>query len=391
MQNFAYIEDIFQEFYKLVVSNGIPIQIQDRKACHSFFETIIVGNLLTENQQKYILKILDKYKEFSAAALLDYYNDLTTPVWKNPTRIIDKSKKAWIEETSECTYVCLKFPFQLKELFEKEFESQQRMSEWDSDRAVRKLPVYKINLISLNEFLVEHRFSIEESFCIALAQCEEIINQQEQIVPSFEIVDSEIKLINVAADAANWWEENRTLVYGSDILLAKAMGFRLKSLPKTTVEKIAAADTNQFWINNVDKFLDLINDIDGKICVLIDRTCNAKEWIQLFVAATDKKNIDRDLIKICFRENKNQNTGFNDWVKDHGLGGPVEEGKILIFQHKPAKWLFKDQHSVKILVTNNLYPSTNTITKDWFATHPCVVYLGDIQPSKSRNTKIVQL
>jgi len=391
MQTPTHIEEIFEEFYKLVLANLIPVQSQDESACYSFFETISMGNLLTENQQRYILKILDKYKLFSATAHLDYQTQLTAPKWKNPVRIIDNSKKAWIEKDDEHIFVCLRFPFQLKDLFEKKFESQHKISEWDFERRVRKVPIYSINLIRLEEFLMDHSFEIDDSFAVALSQYEEIVNQQESISPAFEIDNNEIRLINAHPDALAWWEENKTPSLNTNILLAKSMGFRLTARPGSTLEQIASENTNQFWINDVNRFLDLVNDIEGKVCVLIDRVSNTTEWLKSFIAAADLKNIDRNLIKICFRENKNQNTGFNDWIKSKGLGGPINEGKILIFQHKPAKWLFKEQHSVKILATNNLYPSTNAITKDWFTAHPCVIYLGDIKPSKTRNTKIVQL
>lgn len=391
MQTPTHVEEIFEQFYKLIIADKIPVQEQDESACYSFFEAIALGNLLTENQQKYILKILDKYKVFSLACQLDYQENLLSPLWKNPTRIIDRSKKVWVEEDDENIFVCLKFPYQLKDIFEKEFEPHQKYSVWELDRRVRKISIYNINLILLNEFLLKHHFEIEESFCIALAQYEEIINQQDHLLPTFEIVNKEVKLINAAPDAESWWNENKTSLLDTNILLAKSMGFRLISRASSTVEQIASADTNQFWINDNQTFLDLVNAIDGRVCVLVDRVSDTKEWVQSFVAAADAAGIPRNTIKVCFRESKNEKTGFNQWVKEQNLGGPVEEGKILIFQHKPAKWLFKNQESVKILATNNLYPSTNALTKDWFTTHPCVVYLGDIKPSKSRNTKIVQL
>ena len=53
--------------------------------------------------------------------------------------------------------------------------------------------------------------------------------------------------------------------------------------------------------------------------------------------------------------------------------------------------MFKDSIDVKMLVTNNIYPPTNTMTKDWFNSHPCVVYLGDTKPTEQRGQKIVEL
>jgi hypothetical protein len=135
----------------------------------------------------------------------------------------------------------------------------------------------------------------------------------------------------------------------------------------------------------------LHKQIDGKICVILDRTSNTLDWLKNFVSCADESGISRQEIKVCFRENKDSTTGLNDWIKSAGVGGKVESGKILIFEFKPAKWLFKEQQDVKILVTNNLYPSTNQITKDWLNSHPCVIYLGDIKPSEQRGQKIVEL
>jgi len=101
--------------------------------------------------------------------------------------------------------------------------------------------------------------------------------------------------------------------------------------------------------------------------------------------------VSRDEIKVCFREGKDGKFGINEWIKLAGVGGKVETGKILIFESKPAKWLFKDPHDVTLLVTNNIYPQTNVMTRDWFNSHPVVIYLGDTKPTEQRGYKIVEL
>jgi hypothetical protein len=123
----------------------------------------------------------------------------------------------------------------------------------------------------------------------------------------------------------------------------------------------------------------------------LDRTADALSWLQQFVADADLHNISRDDIKVCFRENKDSKSGLNDWIRLAGVGGKVESGKILIFESKPAKWLFKDVNDVKMLVTNNLYPPSYSMTRDFFNSHPCVIYLGDIKPSEQKGQKIVEL
>ena len=169
------------------------------------------------------------------------------------------------------------------------------------------------------------------------------------------------------------------------------MGYLYRGKPHSIVEKIAASASNSFWLKtNIDLF-QLYKSITGKVAIVLDRTANTVEWLTAFVNDADAAGVTRADIRVCFREPKDQNRGLNDWIKNNDVGGKVEDGKILIFEFKPAKWLFKEQERVTMLVSNNLYPSTNQITKDWFNTHPLVVYLGDIKPSEQRGQQIVEL
>jgi len=114
-------------------------------------------------------------------------------------------------------------------------------------------------------------------------------------------------------------------------------------------------------------------------------------WLTKFAEDIDRSDINRNKVRVCFRAEKGAKTDINEWIKDNGFGGKVEDGDILIFEQKPAKWLFKEQDSVTLLVTNNIYPPTSIIAKDWFNTHPCVIFLGDIKPSEQKGQPIVEL
>ena len=169
------------------------------------------------------------------------------------------------------------------------------------------------------------------------------------------------------------------------------MGFPLRKNPDTLVEKIASSTENSFWIKTNADLFSAIENVHGKICIVLDRTSDVLRWLKDFVADADKAGVKRDEIKVCFRENKDHKSGINDWIKLAGVGGKVEDGKILIFETKPAKWLFKESNDVKMLVTNNIYPPTNTLTRDWIYSHPCVIYLGETKPTEQRGQKIVEL
>jgi hypothetical protein len=169
------------------------------------------------------------------------------------------------------------------------------------------------------------------------------------------------------------------------------MGYPARDLHSSPRSNLVSSLENSFWIKENQQFFDLYKEVNGKVCIILDRTSNVLEWLQRFVADADASGVSREDIKVCFRENKTESKGLNDWVKLAGVGGKVDTGRIFIFETKPAKWLFKEPKDVKIVVTNCLYPVTNNLTKDLISSHPCVIYLGDIKATEARGQKIVEL
>jgi hypothetical protein len=391
----VFAEDIFSSFTDLVTTGIISVQAQDHAPIISFYTRIYNGEPLTKNQANYILKILEKYKYVAAVAGLDYQHNLANMLWQHPFRILDLSKSIYVERSvTGQIEVCLKFPFQLKTEFDNEINSGSlltKSSRWDPEEKVRRLNVYDFNLISLYEFAIKHNFEIDESFMSVLADVEEIWQNSDDVIPYCEITGQGVELKNAPPDAEEWWQQHCTETVENDLLLAKCMGFRLRKIPENLVEKIATAQENSFWVKNKDQFFSIYKKVSGRVCVMLDRTSNTLQWLQTFVAEADKHAVSRDEIKVCFRDSKDSTAGLNEWIKLAGVGGKVETGRILIFESKPAKWLFKDSQDVTILVTNNLYPPTNTMAKEWFQSHPCVIYLGDIRPSEQRGQRIVEL
>lgn len=395
MLSLVYVEDIFLSFYGLVQSGQITVQSQDFGPVLSFHTKIENNEELTKNQANYILKILDKYKNLSGSAGIDYRDLIRDPKWKNSFRVLDLSKKIYVETGKKGGIeVCVKFPFQLKKEFEEEFDSTtgtQKNSYWDNEDRVRRLNVYNCNLISLYEFAINHQFEIDDSFMNVLADVEEIWQNSDDVVPYSAITDAGVQLKNASSDAQEWWESQYATGFAEDLLLAKSMGFVLKKTPENLVEKIAANTENTFWIKNNSDLFFVSAQTKGTVCIILDRVSDKVSWLQKFVADADLAGIDRDTIKVCFREGKESKSGLNEWIKIAGVGGKVETGKILIFESKPAKWLFKDNNNVTMLVTNNIYPPTNAMTREWFASHPCVIYLGRTKPTEQKGHKIVEL
>lgn len=390
-----YVEDLFLEFQAIAMATKFGLQPQDYSPIISFTTKLSNGESLTQNQANYVLKILEKYKNLSAIAGLDYRDELDNLEWRRPFRVLDLSKKIYVEKDEKGkVWVCLKFPYQLKKEFEEEIGgeiSTQKSSYWDHENKIRKLYIYDFNLIQLFEFAKKHNFDIDDSFMIAAGEVEEIWQNSDNILPCCRVGSQGLELDNATEDATNFFNDHKTNNLAHNLILAKSMGFLLKSPQVGSIEKIASSPVNSFWIKNYNTFFSIHNQLKERICIVLDRTTDILSWLQNFVAEADKMLVSREEIKVCFRDNKDSKTGLNDWIKLAGVGGKVEAGKILIFENKPAKWLFKADQDVKILVTNNVYPPTNQMAREWFLNHPCVFYLGDIKPTEYKGNKIVEL
>jgi len=391
-----FAEDIFLKFYDLVDSDKIKVQHQDIGPITSFYMRMLNRDALTKSQADFVVKILEKYRHLSTMAGFDYSEPLKNLTWKKSFRVLDLTKKIFVERTSGGQLeVCVKFPYQLKKEFDDQINSYQlnssRSNNWDADQKLRRLSLYDFNLIALYEFANRNNFEIDYSFINVLADVEEIWERQDEILPASDIINDQVRLINAAQESEQWFDLHCKGQTSKDLLLAKAMGYPYRKTPKNITEKIASQSHTSFWIKTNQEFFSLYKTVGGTAAVILDRTADTLAWLKQFVTDADEKGIDRDDIKVCFRDSKDSSTGLNEWIKSAGVGGKVESGKLLIFESRPAKWLFKDQNDVTLLVTNNIYPPTNVITRDWFCSHSCVIYLGNIKPAELKGQELVEL
>lgn len=396
MLSSVFAEDIFMNFHDRVIMANLPVQQQDYSPILSFGQKIFDNEQLTQNQANYIIKILEKYKNISANAGYDYRNYLPNLQWKQPFRVLDLTKRIYVElDEDKQPIISLKFPYQLKKEFEEEIDSKDgNVSVWDSINKVRKINLYDCNLIQLYEFATKHNFEIDESFMCALSDVEEIWQHSEDLTLKSKFVKDRIELINACDNAIEYFQQNMSGVLFDDALLAKSMGYPMdvSNFPlNKTKAKLVSSNQNTFWIKDNHTFFELYKSITGRVCIILDRAGDSLDWLRKFVSDADECAINREDIKVCFRESKESALGLNEWIKLAGVGGKVETGRILIFEYKPAKWLFKDIKDVKMLVTNNLYPPSYGLSRDFFNSHPCVIYLGDIKPSEQKGQKIVEL
>lgn len=391
-----YTEDAFILFYNSVYAGILPLDRKDHSAILSFRNILSGGDLLTENQGKFVVKLLKKYRYLWTNIPNGVEEVIENPKWRQEFRKIDLTKEVFVETEDGIPWVCLKFPYILKESFEKEIlkNSEYFLSwfaedqYWDKQKKLRKLNLYNYNLLQINEFVHKNNFKVHESFIEALNLVEEIWNNEPQIVKKSKIVDGKVQLVNADRDTEVFFQERQTNIE-SDSLLAKSMGFVLDEIPKNLIEKITTSNETWFWYNDLENLMAILSRIEGKIVIILDRSSDYKKWLQNFKSSLEENNTGA--IRVCFRLNNNEDAEFNNWIKANQFGGKVEEGKFLIFLQKPNKWLFNQIEDVKVIITNSIYPPNDQIAMYFLQSHPCVIFAGDIKPTDPKGRKIVSL
>lgn len=399
MSEIKHIEDVFEKFHNLVTSHQLLLSNQDLTATYSLYECCVDPNkALTINQANYLLKILSRYQNAAADLDLDYSKELSDPTWQKKFRVIDLTKRVFVEvDKDKKTWICLKFPFSLKDTFEKEIRNARSTHDnnrWDHERKIRMVDAHRHNVMQINEFVSHHNFDIDDTFLSLVSHVEEVWQQQDNIFPRAEIRDDRVCLINATADAIMFFDAHKNLDLEHDLLLAKSMNFivRLDRKPETMIELICAEKTNQFWIKENLRFFELYKKMQGHACIVLDRnTKNVIDWLKNFVSDAETAGVKND-IKICFRDSSEAGSELNLWIKEQGLGGKVDEGRIYVFMQKPPKWLFRDRIDVKLIGTNCYVPPlSDNVTASWIFHHPCLCYLGDVKPTEIRDHKIVNV
>jgi hypothetical protein len=394
MTTAKYIEDLFLELGTYMKTGGVIALQDDYRIVHSFEDAIHLRKGFTKKQADYAIKMLKKYSNVFVDDISEYINN---PLWRLPFRVVDYTKKISIEKTETGQKVLhIKFPFALKDIYQKEFAgpANKLPSHWDTDLKVQVADLYSINLIQLHEFGKKHQFEFSEDFLEAVSLTEEYWNHEQMYVPRSTLSDN-VTLINASESAVNFFNENKTGNAVKDLFLARSMGYPvLIDQPTSAVDKLLASKETHFWIKDTSAAISLLNNIDSwPVIIILDRSSDVVDWSHKLIEEYKKQKLSTDHIKICFRFKNDdpKNKDFNAWVKDNNLGGEMKNGKVFICQHKPPKWMLDDKFDVKIVVSNTLYPHTNNTSTSIIQAHHTVLYVGNIRPSPYKEKKIVEL
>jgi len=383
-----YIEDILENLLNQRMYDITEIETTDFEILFNFFEKYQSNLLLTDKQKNLAIKILKKYQDRFLSLNFNYGDLLINPLWKTKSRIIDKRKRLYVKNNnSNQTFIWINFPWEFKDIFD---QTNFKNSVWDSEEGARRFHVFEVDLTSLYNFCCVNNFQIDNSFYDLYSGYEESMLQENNFLPRSIVQNNHVELINACDEAAEFWEKYKKDNYADDLLLAKSMGFNLINPDNSIIEKIVSSTSMQFWMYNLKDFFHVCDKISGKIVIILSERIPYQKWLDEFINIAELSNYNINQIKVCFREKNDKNKSFNQWIKQKSLGGEIKDGKIYIFSNRPAKWIFKLNHEIKLIATNNTNIPTDYITKEWFKNNP-VIYIGKDKPTNLKEEKFVDL
>jgi hypothetical protein len=393
MENLC-IDQFFFDVYDPWSERFQGVHQADSKIFRDFWYLAEQNKPFTKNQASLLCKLIQKYKKDFVTPDVDIDKLIKSFKWRTPFREIDMTKKVYSEVDQDgVIWICLKFPYMLKTKFDESFSENggTPISFWDDEEKVRKINLYKVNFLQILEFAKAHQLELDDSMLDLAGEIDEIWQNKDLIEKKFTVINNDIKLINVSESAQEFFDLNKSNNHNDNLLLAKELGhINVSPIKSKLFDKICSTDNNLFWINNLEKFLEIHKNTTIKTCVILDRTSEYKKWIENLISLCDSYKIDRADIKVCFRED-NKDSEFNRWIKESGLGGKVDSGRIYIFLSTPSKWLYKDIKPYKIILVNSLFPYTNKNTQNLINHHPLVLYAGEAKPSVAKDSKIEEL
>jgi hypothetical protein len=386
-----YYEDIFVKFVSRVLNDTNDIDGADLDAMISFSSMIQSQESFTSKQASYALRMMEKYAEISHQQGFEIKDRLNQAEWKNSFRILDTTKKVWVDHIDDRCIICLKFPYEYKGIFDKHAFVSEGLT-WDKEKKISTISVYKTRLLILHDILEKNYFEMDDSYLNLIALLETALDNEDNIVPHCLIENDKVVLKNATENARDFWEKNKIDEIAHDLLTAKQMGFGLKNAnEEEMIKKIARSKSNKFWTSDFDRFLSLCEKISGTKVVFIGGHREYFEHLRNFIASLERSSIPLNKVKVCFRESGEQGKIFNDWIRKKSLGGKIGQEEILIFKDKIPKWLISNDIDVKIIGINELYPITNRYTRIWSDSHHCVIYLGEFKASAGQGETIVSL
>jgi hypothetical protein len=363
----AYIEDYLKEFYLGRIRTS---QYDTQIATSLGSQAVMSGRALTEKQGQLAIRLLDKYKQqFLSAGFKDILEDIKSPNFKKPFRIVENKKTVFIEDNK----ISIKFPFDqtlVTALREISNLSTFCKPSFDGEAKLWRMELNEDSLSFVENNLIPKEFEISSEIMNLIEQIQVVRENMEDFVPilvknheKYEIKNSIVhnqydNLLEAVIDSV----KKSILVFDEKIYQELE-----EEIQKNPVVKLLTMNSNSFLINNQDhskeQLISLIKKFNTTVAVFFEDDVTPETLIQWYESLLNS-DVKPEEIAVYFRKNSDNDNGFNQLIKNLGLNKEAHDEKVkwMFLSSKYPKSLFKSGKIADICVMVDRHISTHYTT-----------------------------
>jgi hypothetical protein len=296
------------------------------------------ANQLTEKQGQLALRLLNKHRAELCTKVPNIDIILDDPKWKNPFRVLPKSKNLSINQNR----IYVEFPFEtdIVETFRKRNSEVHELHKgiWDVDLKKWSFALTEKNIEWLGNILMNNGFQIDPAFVELYQSTIEVFEDIENHIPMLTQTDTGFSLKNCHKNIpqpttdnlveALFWAREYGITTWDDSIDAK-----LKTQVNPVTRTVLAISNHKHpWVDssvyNIESFTDLL--VYGGPAMVIIPGGSELELLKAWEQFAYSLDICAEQMSVMFRL-PNEQAEFNKHVKEAQLNNPVDKNTRLVF------------------------------------------------------------
>lgn len=376
-----YIEDLIDR----LLSSKISLSTYDAIILNSFNNQLFVNaSGLTEKQGTLALRILERYSnQLSVVLNFNVKSLLENPQFKIKLRksIIEYSVNIFDRET-----IVVKFPF--NEQYIKDIRRYRNVSDnilWSPEKVAWTFPLNEDNIQFIMKLCDSPAFEFDEDFTKYASECDEIINNMENHLPTLAVVNGKPTILNALK---NLPEINTDDIIEA-VFQARKFGIYLwtddietylnsNNVSPQVRDFLRHTDHTAFNLSIDENDISCLGTVIKYLSPTLFVIPGGMEFDKLkyLHSVLSSLGLENKSMSVLFRLSAETGRNFNEFIRNQGLNEPIsEETKIVFVSGKLPKPLIKSKkifHSVVNLGFDNAHYTL----KNYLLNHPNLIYFN---------------
>jgi hypothetical protein len=397
---YNYIEDLLDYIGKLPADQKNLILPQDRGILFSISKQLSRSLSLTEKQADLVIRIV-KNTEFLYSSS-DVKHVVDNPRFRNPFRIIDKTRIVEIVKKDQKNCISIRYPFDIT--LTKALNDSGIKRDFDTASKAHLASLNLYNLIKIIEVCKKFDFIIDPKIEDWLSNVESIKGSPIDFVPTLMYNDT-FSVSNSGKLLQDYFDTYKTDNNIHDLFLGKILNLHLSDEAKNVLSSINCesltkkiiqnAMKNSFYISSKSSFnlfniTAFLQDVKNwPVTISLNDTDETTTLLTQWLIALNKNNIMNHEISFLYRSPKNKS--LNEMIREKSINNLVSaDTKVVFINHKVPKTLYKINYKSNILIVNGDVFGHYTMQK-LVDTSPVVLYYYADRIPRFLGSKAIEL